>query len=112
MCSELSVRTGDEGMKTVKEGKEADNEKENGKKCAWCGKVIARDMARHMRVHTGEKSHTCCKCGKGFSRSDACKTHEEGCGEGRKRGRPPKQKGDNDSAMDEAESTVTKRRRV
>lgn len=73
---------------------EHDKENSSGKICKVCDEIIPRDMARHMRTHTGEKPHICPKCGMAFTRSDARNTHQDGCGENRKRGRPPREEGD------------------
>jgi uncharacterized Zn-finger protein len=46
-------------------------------KCPICEKVISRkyDLAKHMRVHTGDKPYTCDLCGAVFSSSSNLTSH-------------------------------------
>jgi hypothetical protein len=45
------------------------------KRCEVCHKMILRNMARHMLVHTGEKNHVCAICSKVFNRKDNLQCH-------------------------------------
>lgn len=65
--------------------------------CDFCPARFTRghDLRRHIRLHTDERPFECATCGKGFSRSDALKRHEnvERCAEGgrEKKARRPRE---------------------
>ena len=47
--------------------------------CPTCKKQLAGAgdaLRRHMRIHTGERPHTCATCGRGFSQASSLHTHE------------------------------------
>ena len=48
--------------------------------CPICGKIIAgkrSQLAKHVRLHSGEKPYTCSICGKAFARRHDFQKHEE-----------------------------------
>ncbi|XP_078038057.1 uncharacterized protein LOC144470595 [Augochlora pura] len=83
-CSEKdkSVENVEEEEENEEEEDEEDEEDENipaeSLQCTQCGKLFAtkRNLKRHLSTHSGLK-YTCGTCGKGFSRVDKLKDHEQ-----------------------------------
>ncbi|XP_076164373.1 uncharacterized protein LOC143145164 isoform X2 [Ptiloglossa arizonensis] len=79
---ERSVETVEEEEDNEEEEDEEDEEDENlpaeSLQCTQCGKLFAtkRNLKRHLSTHSGLK-YTCGTCGKGFSRVDKLKDHEQ-----------------------------------
>lgn len=50
--------------------------------CQTCQSRFRRlhDLKRHTKLHTGERPHTCDKCGRRFARGDALARHNKGPG--------------------------------
>ncbi|OAD58124.1 Myoneurin, partial [Eufriesea mexicana] len=83
-CStkDRSTDTIEEEEENEEEEDEEDEEDENlpaeSLQCTQCGKLFAtkRNLKRHVSTHSGLK-YTCGTCGKGFSRVDKLKDHEQ-----------------------------------
>ncbi|XP_017879762.1 zinc finger protein 595-like [Ceratina calcarata] len=83
-CSmkERSTEAVEEDDENEEEEDEEDEEDENlpakSLQCTQCGKLFAtkRNLKRHISTHSGLK-YTCGTCGKGFSRVDKLKDHEQ-----------------------------------
>lgn len=52
------------------------NKKPAANTCPVCSKVLAGGLARHMRVHTGERPFKCETCGRAFARRITLQRHE------------------------------------